>query len=179
MDVCLLGTSIMISGYVPRFLFTSNKIEQITMFVAMGLSLSLFSLTVIESISKSSRSFMCLFLSNEHNLTTTYWILLWMLSIHIVIIIPSLLGSTIINNVFGYYFFTDSNRRSTSSSSSSSSLLSWKKLPWWIRFTLGFFHIILKNILYRGIITLCYCFGAVAVTIIIDVIVVVDDLLPS
>jgi hypothetical protein len=101
---------------------------------------------------------------NEYNLTTTYWVLLWMLSVHIVIVIPSLLGSTIVNNVFGYYFFpinNNDNRRNASSSSSS--LFAWRKLPWWIRFTLGFFLIILKNIVYRGIITACYCVSGTGV----------------
>ena len=124
--------------YLPRFFFGSNA-DQVTLYVALSLSLSLFGLTIIEALPTSLQKL---------NTSFLYRIVLWLLSIHIVFVIPSLMGATVAAS-FGY------NRVCCDWTTT---LLNWSHMPWWIRFTIGFFRIIFKNIFYNGL-RFCCCSG--------------------
>jgi hypothetical protein len=108
----------------------------------MGLSLSLFSVAVSEAVPKGN-----LVLLSEANVSLAYWVLLWFLGIHLLVVLPSLagaslgasLGSMFVNNTPG----KDERKYP---------LFPWRHLPWWIRFTVGFFRIIIRN-LFRCLFT--------------------------
>ena len=129
------------------FLFDS-KAEQATMFLALGLSLSLFGLTIIEATPTSAQSLF----SNQGTLSFAYWISLWLLSIHTVLIVPSLVGASAAMS-FGHYLCCTSS--STKSDRKKYPLFDWRKLPWWIRFAwslgFGFVFVVFKNIFYNGL----------------------------
>ena len=133
------------------FLFDS-KAEQATMFLAFGLSLSLFGLTIIEAMPASAQSLF----SHQGTLSFAYWIALWLLSIHIVFVVPSLVGASVAMS-FGHYFCCTTS--STKSDSKKYPIFDWRKLPWWIRFawSLGFglVFIVFNNIFYNGLFWCC------------------------
>lgn len=121
---------------LPRFFFGSNT-DQVTLYVALSLSLSLFGLTIIEALPTSLQ---------QLNISWLYRIVLWLLSVHIVFVIPSLMGATVAAS-FGY------NRLCCGCTTT---ILNWRHMPWWIRFTIGFFRIVFKNIFYNGL-RFCCC----------------------
>eukprot|EP00537_Pseudo-nitzschia_pungens_P017004 CAMPEP_0172400844 /NCGR_PEP_ID=MMETSP1061-20121228/47769_1 /TAXON_ID=37318 /ORGANISM="Pseudo-nitzschia pungens, Strain cf. pungens" /LENGTH=638 /DNA_ID=CAMNT_0013134267 /DNA_START=65 /DNA_END=1981 /DNA_ORIENTATION=- len=127
-------------------LFESRE-ERLTLILALGISLSLFGLTTIEALPKSPHSI----LSNEENLSFLYWVLLWLLSIHIVFVIPSLVGSSI-GVSFGRYFCC--THTSTAAKSEGK-----KWFPWWIlvawRLVSRFFFAVFNKVLCKGIFR-CY-----------------------
>jgi hypothetical protein len=154
MDVFLFGTSVSLSAYLPRFLFDS-KMEQMTLFLAMGLSLSLFSLTLIEAMPNST----IFILSTEASLRNTYRILLSALSVHIVVVLPSFAGASLADS-FGVFFVSNYGGTSVSSSIDKDDrkrclLVNWRKRPWWIRYLMGLVQILARS-LYRAI---CYFGG--------------------
>jgi Abscisic acid G-protein coupled receptor/The Golgi pH Regulator (GPHR) Family N-terminal len=132
MDVFLFGTSMSLSAYLPRFLFDS-KTEQATMFLAMGLSLSLFSVAISEAVPKGT-----VVLLSERNISTAYWILLWLLSIHLLVVLPSLAGASVAESLGGLFGGDGKDDQKYPH-------FPWRRLPWWIRFTLGFFRILVRN----------------------------------
>ncbi|KAG7360461.1 Abscisic acid G-protein coupled receptor [Nitzschia inconspicua] len=136
MDVFLLGTSISLSAYLPRFLFDS-KMEQATLFLSMGLSLALFSLTLLEAMPKST----LMLLNSESSLRNSYWLLLSALSIHILVVLPSLAGASVAES-FGDFFLPINRDRDDCKYP----LLNWRKLPWWIRFLVGLIQIVFRGI---------------------------------
>jgi hypothetical protein len=154
MDVCLLGISAFLSAYVPRFLFDS-KLEQGTLFLALGLSLSLFCLTLLEVMPKSG----LILLSTDAGLRLAYRILLSTLSVHIVVVLPCFAGASMAES-FGDFVLPIFGVTSMSScmdqdDRKNTLLINWRKIPWWIRFLVGLLQIIARS-LYRAV---CYFAG--------------------
>lgn len=115
------------------------------MFLAMGLSLSLFSLTVSEAVPKGT-----LVLLSERNISTAYWVLLWLLSIHMLVILPGLAGASVAES-FGDLFARNSHGKDRKYP-----LFPWRHLPWWIRFSIGFFRILFRNLFHCCHMGFCY-----------------------
>jgi len=142
-----MGTSI----FLWLSLCDSNA-ERAAMFLAFGLSLSLFGLTTLEALPVSTQTL----LSHQGSMAFAYWIALWLLSIYIVFVVPSLVGASVAIS-FGHYFcYTPSP---TKSDSKNYTLFDFRKLPWWIRFAckvgFGLIFILLNNIFYNGLSWCC------------------------
>lgn len=73
--------------------------EQSALFFAFGLSLSLFGFTILEALPVSTESLVF----HQSALAIAYWVSLWLLSIYVIIIVPSLVGSAFAVT-FGEYF---------------------------------------------------------------------------
>ena len=148
-DVVFLAAAFFVSVTLPRFLF-DGRIEQMTMAVALGLSLSLFSLTIIEALPQSTR----LILSNPNWVTTLYLYLLWLLAIEIVIVLPGLCGAAWAESLG--IFFCGGSSKSTSSSNKHMDddkrhlspflrrIASW---PWWARVVITAIRMVLQFVM--------------------------------
>jgi hypothetical protein len=98
MDVILFGASASLSAYLPRFLFERN-IEQSSLGVALGLSLSLFSLSLLEAIPSSwlailsqDDSAWSAINNSTFTIAKAYWFFLWMLCLDIIVLLPCMAG---------------------------------------------------------------------------------------
>jgi hypothetical protein len=149
MDVFLFGTSLSVSAYLPRFLFHS-KTEQATMFLSLGLSLSLFSLTFLEVMPRST----LILMSRESSLRNSYWVLLAVLSVHILLVLPSLAGASCAES-FGGGFLARTSSTNFDRDDRKYPLFNMRKFPWWIRLLLGICQILMRSV-YRAI---CYLAG--------------------
>lgn len=133
-----------------RLFLVESRGERATMLLALGLSLTLFGLTTIEALPTSRQSLF----SHEGTLSFFYWCALWLLSIQIILVVPSLVGSSI-GKSFGHYFCCTS-----SSGGKKRHLFESSRLPWWIRFAwklgAGLVFMVLKNVVYNG---LFWCFA--------------------
>lgn len=142
------------AGIINRVLslIFDSKTERAAMFLAFGLSLSLFGLTTLEALPVSTQTL----LSHQGTLAFAYWISLWLLSIYILFVVPSLVGASVAISFRHYFCCTPST---TKSESKKYSLFDSRKLPWWIRFTwglgLGLVLILFKKILYNGLSWCC------------------------
>jgi len=143
--------------YLPRLLFgSSTGADQATLFLALGNSCSLFILTIIEALPTFSQSLF----PQQFNISYLYRTVLWLLSIHTVLVVPSLIGSALAT-AFGHHI-CDCTTSSAKSSfdfdrdNKNYPILNWRQLPWWLRFTLTFFRIVFNNIFYNGILYCCY-----------------------
>jgi hypothetical protein len=134
-------------------LLFDSKSERAAMFLAFGLSLSLFGLTTLEALPVSTQTL----LSHQGTLAFAYWISLWLLSIYIVFVVPSLVGASVAISFRHYFCCTPST---TKSESKKYTLFDPRRLPWWIRFMwglgFGLVLIIFKKILYNGLSWCCY-----------------------
>lgn len=116
------------------------------LFLSMGLSLSLFSLTLLEAMPKSTM----VLLHSESSLRLAYWTFLSALSVHIILVLPSLAGASVAES-FGD-FFLPSTRSMDKDDCKYPFWLNWRKLPWWVRFLVG-----LLQIIFRGLCrTICF-----------------------
>jgi Abscisic acid G-protein coupled receptor/The Golgi pH Regulator (GPHR) Family N-terminal len=153
MDVFLLATSFSASVSLPRFLF-DGKIEQMTMAVSLGLSLSLFSLTIAEALPQSAR----ILLSSEHWITALYFYLLWLLSIEIIVVLPGLCGATwaesLVKLFCGQYFYnTSAAARDDDKKHPPPYMRRMASWPWWLRFVGTTVRVVVQMIM------LCFCRG--------------------
>ena len=127
---------------LPAF---DSKVERAALFLSFGLSLSLFGLTTLEALPVSSQTT----LSNQSTIAFAYWISFWLLSIHILFVVPTLVGASVANS-FGHYFCC---RPSRNSDNSKYSIFGTRNLPWCIRIpiklSLGSI-VLVFNVLYKG-----------------------------
>ena len=93
-----------------------------TLYIAFALSLVLFSLTIIEVLPISTR----------FNITFIYRAVIWVICIHVVVVIPSLVGAAV-----AFSLRNSSGKRQST----------------WKRFAQNFFRIVFKSILFRS----CAC----------------------
>eukprot|EP00532_Pseudo-nitzschia_australis_P005926 CAMPEP_0168164016 /NCGR_PEP_ID=MMETSP0139_2-20121125/698_1 /TAXON_ID=44445 /ORGANISM="Pseudo-nitzschia australis, Strain 10249 10 AB" /LENGTH=552 /DNA_ID=CAMNT_0008080977 /DNA_START=266 /DNA_END=1921 /DNA_ORIENTATION=+ len=132
------------------------------MFLAFGLSVSLFGLTTMEALPTSTHPNSLFSQEDAGTLSFAYWVVLWLLSIHIVLIVPSLVGSSL-GMSFGRYICCTSTTSSTRKTDGKSSYATY--LPWWIRFAwrlgFGLLFIVFNTILYNGLLRVsrCLCFS--------------------
>lgn len=129
------------------------------MATAIGLSLGLFSLSLLEAAPSS----WLILLSHEETSATSagmnltrgilkisrvYWLLFWALSIMILVIAPSLAGATLADSFRGLCF-SRKNSSSGANDPDSRKYSTWKNVwrssPWWIRFFGGILHIVTRN----------------------------------
>jgi len=141
--------------YLPRLFFGSTTVvDQATLFLALGNSCSLFILTIIEALPTFSQPLF----PQQFNTSYLYRTVLWLLSIHTIFVVPSLIGSSLATS-FGHRI-CDSMTSLTKSSfdfdrdNKKYPILNWRQ-PWFLRFTLTFFRIVLKNIFYNGLLYCC------------------------
>lgn len=132
-----------VSG-LPGF---DSKAERAGLFLAFGLSLSLFGLTTLEALPVSSETT----LSNQSTIAFLYWVSLWLLSIFILLVVPSLVGASVATS-FGHFLSC------TRPDGQSYTIFDSRNLPWCIRVVgrliFGLIAILVKNVLYKGY-TLC------------------------
>jgi hypothetical protein len=165
MDVALFAASVSLSVYLPKCVFSlQTSVEQSSMAVAIGLSLGLFSLSLLEA----TPGYWLMILSSsspgndndnmhdneEHEGWTTttgtgllpisraYWILLWMLSLVILVAFPCLAGAAIAET-FGHFFQSTTDRDDQKYPLFDSY---WRACPWWIRFLGSLVKIVVKNL---------------------------------
>ena len=156
MDVTLLAASASLSLYIPKCVLGSqNLAAQMSMAVSIGLSLGLFSLSLLEAAPPS----WLILLSHEQtadkeiNLTwgiltisRVYWMVFWALSIVILLVIPSMAGASLADS------FRDlccsKRARDDDNRKYSTWKQAWRSSPWWIRFVGGILSIVMRNIWY-------------------------------
>mmetsp|Transcript_23147 Transcript_23147/g.54733 ORF Transcript_23147/g.54733 Transcript_23147/m.54733 type:complete len:621 (-) Transcript_23147:22-1884(-) len=122
-----------------------SKLDRAVIFLAFGLSLSLFGLTILEEIPISTPTL----LSHQWALVFAYWITLWLLSIYILFVVPFLVGASAVNSLRRIFCSTISSRKNTCSFFDATKLLRW--IEFVLRFGFGLIFIILKRIIYKGL----------------------------
>lgn len=141
MDVALFAVSGSLAVYLPRQVFGyQSRNEQLSMAVAIGLSLILFSLSILEAAPNSWLIIVSLDESFGVRISFLYWLILWMLSAVILVIFPCLAGMTLAQS-FGDLFRRGSDERN---------YRAWKKTwmacPWWVRLLGGLVFLITQYI---------------------------------
>ena len=129
---------------LPAF---NSKAERAALFLAFGLSLSLFGLTTLEALPLSTQTA----LWNQSTIALTYWVSLWLLSILILFVVPSLVGASVATS-FGHFLCCTSSP--IKSDSKKYTIFDSRNLPWCIRVVgrliFGLAVIVVKNVLYKG-----------------------------
>ena len=117
--------------------------ERAGLFLAFGLSLSLFGLTTLEALPVSNETT----LSNQSTIAFLYWISLWLLSIFVLFVVPSLVGASVATS-FGHFLCC------TRPGGNNATIFDSRNLPWCIRvvwrLSFGLIAILAKNVLYKG-----------------------------
>lgn len=117
--------------------------ERAGLFLAFGLSLSLFGLTTLEALPVSDETT----LSNQSTIAFLYWVSLWLLSIFILLVVPSLVGASVATS-FGHFLCC------TRPGGNNATIFDSRNLPWCIRvvwrLSFGLIAILTKNVLYKG-----------------------------
>lgn len=121
------------------------------MATAIGLSLGLFSLSLLEVVPSS----WLILLSHEETLDDSendsyaimtisrmYWLLLWSLSILLLLVFPSLGGASLADSFRGA---CSSNHAQHDKGKFSTWTKVWRSCPWWIRFVGGLVSIVSRN----------------------------------
>jgi Abscisic acid G-protein coupled receptor/The Golgi pH Regulator (GPHR) Family N-terminal len=174
MDAVLLTATASLSIYLPKWVLGyQSGTEQVSMATTIGLSLGLFSLSILEAAPSS----WLLFLSRDHpstpddltvvsshwfTISRMYYFTLWALSVVILFVFPSLAGASMADsfrnmccrklsdsNTGGGDGEDDKRKRNFSRWKQS-----WKLSPWWIRFSCGLVAIVIRN-MWRLTRTLC------------------------
>lgn len=152
MDAALLVTTASVSVYLPRcVLGFRTRTEQASMATAIGLSLGLFSLSLLEVVPSS----WLILLSHEETLDDSaneggtiitisrmYWLLLWSLSVLLLLVFPSLGGASLADSFRGA---CSSNHVQHDKGKFSTWTKVWRSCPWWIRFVGGLMSIVSRN----------------------------------
>ena len=151
MDVAFFTASLSLSLYTPRYLFHSKScVEQSSVAVALGLSLNLFSLSILEAIP----SRWLFILSHEvpqedtfaaaytFTISEAYWLLLWALCVFLIVALPCLAG---VSMALGFGELLQ-NTSQVDRDDRKYPLFNWRKLPWWLRFLLAILKIILSQL---------------------------------
>ena len=151
MDVALFAASVSLSISLPRCVIQSQTTaEQSSMAVAIGLSLGLFSLSVLEAAPSSWLVLLSPDIKVAGGLTAglltisrVYWILLWALSLVILVVLPCLAGVAVAETFEHFFQVTTSVDRDDRKYPL---FLHWKRIcPWWVRFVGGLLRIVFKN----------------------------------
>jgi hypothetical protein len=142
MDMALFGASASLSLYLPRALFyTQSTVEQSSVAVALGLSFSLFSLSLLEAIPDSWLMLLAhevvpqeeedplLVSTYTFTITRAYWIILWALCIFLIVALPCMAGVAGALG-FGEFFETPQVDRDDHKYP----IMHWRKCPWYVRF---------------------------------------------
>ena len=143
MDVALFGASASLSLYLPRALFyTQTTVEQSSVAVALGLSFSLFSLSLLEAIPDSWLILLAheVVLQEEEEdqilvptytftITRAYWIILWALCIFLIVALPCMAG---VEGALGFGEFFETTQ--VDRDDHKYPIMHWRKCPWYVRF---------------------------------------------
>ena len=128
----------------------ASKVDRVVIFIAFGLSLSLFGLTILEEIPISTQTL----LSHQWTLAFAYRITLWLLSIYILFVVPFVVGASAVDSLTHVFSST------ISSTTKLSSLFHVTKRSRWVGFMLrsglGLIFIILKKVFYKGLSWCCW-----------------------
>jgi len=150
MDVALFAASGSLSVYLPRCVFSQQSwTEQSSMAVAIGLSLGLFSLSLLEMAPSSFLFLLSLDANNDDVLATGFFtvsrgyrILLWTMSFVILVVFPSMAGFALAETI-GRFF--PSISRDRDDNKYPLFVQAWRTCPWWLRFLGGLVKIFVKN----------------------------------
>lgn len=151
MDVALFAASASLSIYLPRCVFSSQTTtEQSSMAVAIGLSMGLFSLSLLEAAPSSWLFFLSPDPKVEGGWTTglltisrAYWILLWTLSLVILVVLPCLAGVAVAETF--EHFFPATTTVDRDDRKYPLFVQPWRLCPRWLRFFAGLLKIFIKN----------------------------------
>ncbi len=155
-------TTGLLSVYLPRcVLGYQTRTEQLSMATAIGLSLGLFSLSLLEAVPSAWLMILSHEPSSEthRNLAGTiftisrmYWWLFWALSVVILLIYPCLGGASMATLFRG----ACSNKHMDHDKGKYSAWKqAWRSSPWWIRLLVGLVRIVGSN-LWRFFRRLCF-----------------------
>jgi hypothetical protein len=147
MDIGLFSAAGSVSLYMPHYLFPgTSTIEQSSVAIALGLSLSLMSLSLLEAMPDT----WMIILSHDNpnvswdlsdhpfTLSRVYRILLWTLCVFLIVALPCMAGVSTalgINSVLEH----SSKQRLTTI---------WLKFPWWFRFIASILKMVVTRTLY-------------------------------
>jgi len=154
MDAALFAASATLAAYLPKCMFESQStLEHSSIAVTIGLSLGIFSLCILEAAPASwlfilspdaqdSDDYVNGFLT----ISSTYWLGMWAQTLVILVVLPSLWGTTIGESLLKDCQKDRDDRKYP--------IVNWRKFPWWCRFIAMLFKIIAKN-LYKCVGRFC------------------------
>ena len=148
MDIGLFSAAGSVSLYMPHYLFPgTSAIEQSSVAVALGLSLSLMSLSLLEAMPDAWMAILAHDIPSEEyiilsdhpfTLSRAYRVLLWTLSVFLIVALPCMAGVSTALGMNSLMEHSSKQRLSTI----------WLKFPWWFRFVVSILKMVVTRILF-------------------------------
>lgn len=156
MDATLIVATASLSVYLPRcVLGYQTRIEQLSMATAIGLSLGLFSLTLLEAVPPAWLMILSHEVSSKNyinrsggilTISRMYWLLLWTLTIVLLVVFPSLGGVSLAHLLQNAWSNNNNYQNDHDKGKYTVWKKTWRRSPWWIRFLGGLVRIVAKNL---------------------------------